>query len=188
MKKIFAIIFCLLWASMSYSIIYEYVDESGRSFFYRKTRVPMLGEPREKADTPDEIKFVGGQGFSCFVESNDPNYNKEEMIKELKLIYRDSVLVLYNKNKKFMERNFPEHTYTFFEVYKFAVSVANGMIWLGYDCECHINMSFCVGDIIQFKIEEVKKHPYILGYLYREEKYYDGKKCKLKQLSGIKIN
>ncbi len=113
MKKFFAIILCILCSSMVYSTIYEYVDESGRSFFYRISKAYY---PKgEKPETMDEIKFIGAQGFSCFVESNNPNYNKEEMIKELKLKYRDLVLELYNQNKEYMEINFPTHTYTFDE-------------------------------------------------------------------------
>ena len=186
MKKIFAIILCILCSSMVYSTIYEYVDESGRSFFYRISKAYY--SKGEKPETMDEIKFISAQSFSCFVESNNPNYNKEEMIKELKLKYRDLVRILYNQNKEYMERNFPNHTYTFEEVYDFAADVANGMVWLGYDCVCHINMGFCVSDVITLRREKLKKHPYILGYLYKEVKYYDGEKCKLQHLSGIKIN
>ena len=186
MKKIFSIIICLLFASLAYSTIYEYVDESGRSFFYRTSKVRY--KDGERPETMDEIKFMGAQCFSCYVESNDPNYNKEEMIKELKLKYRDLVLELYNQNKDYMERNCPGHTYTFEEVYDFAVDVANGMVWIGYDCECHINMSFSVSDVITLRREKLKQHPYILGYLYKEVKYSDGEKCKVQHLSGIKVN
>lgn len=186
MKKFFLIIPYLLCASIAHSTIYEYVDDSGRSFFYRTSKAYY---PKgEKPETMDEIKFIGAQSFSCFVESNNPNYNKEEMIKELKLKYRDLVLELYNQNKEYMEINFPSHTYTFDEVYNFAIDVATGMTWIGYDCECHINMSFCVAHMLKHRIDEVKKHPYILGYLYNDVKYYEGEKCKVQYLSGIKIN
>jgi uncharacterized protein YozE (UPF0346 family) len=171
---------------MVYSTIYEYVDESGRSFFYRTSKAYY--QKGEKPDTMDEIKFINSQGVSCVIESYAPNYNKEEMIKELKRIYRDSIRVLYNQNKAYMERNFPNHTYTFDEVYNFAEDVADGMVWIGYDSECCIQMYLCFQNILTHKLEKVKKYPYILGYLYTEVKYYDGEKCKLQHLSGIKIN
>ncbi len=188
MKKFVTIIVCLLCASMTYSIIYEYVDESGRSFFYNKSRMRLLGEPYERSLTDDELDFIGAQVLSCHVESNDPNYDKEEMIRELKLKYRDLVFELYNQNKEYMETNFPDHTYTFDEVYDFAESVATGMVFLGYEYECYITMSFSISEMFLYRMKEVKSHPYILGYLYKEVKYKDGKKCKLQHLSGVKIN
>ena len=184
MKKIFSIIFCLLFVSMVYSEIYEYVDESGRSFFYNKPK-----SWRAVDETKDQIEFINSQGFTCAVESYDPNYNREEMIKEVKRMYRDSILVLYNQNKDYMERNYPGNTYTFKEVYAFAIEMSDNMTWIGYDdIECCILMYLPIKDIITIRIEKLKKYPYILGYLYKEEKYYDGHKCRLKELSGIKIN
>lgn len=190
MKKILLIIMCLLFTLVTHSTIYEYVDKSGRSFFYR-VPVPYSYENRNKrTETGDEIAFIMAQGFSCSIASNDPNYNEDKMFEELKLIFRDSVLVLYNQNKGYMEQNFPGHTYTFDEVYEFAVSVADVIYWLNCDYKCYINMSLSMRDVIKYSRRRkiVENNPYILGYLYQEEKYHDGKKCKLKKLSGVRIN
>lgn len=186
MKKIFTILLSLLCTSMAYSVIYEYVDESGRSFFYRTSKAYY---PKgEKQETMDEINFIGAQVISCSIESFDPNYNRQEMIEELKHKYKDMIRDVYNKNKTYMETNFPDHTYTLDEVYDFAYKVSSTSVYIGYGSECYLNISFCIRHLLLHEMEEVKKHPYILGYLYKEVKYSDGKKCKIQHMTGVRIN
>lgn len=183
MKKIcyFILVFLLNFANCYSSNICLYVSDSGHEFYY----VNYSPNSDKHKITLDEVDFINAQGVFIESLSKDPNFNEEIMIQEVRKEFYDSITVLYNKNKEYMWEHFPQHKYTYDEFISIIKKFAGIMIFIGRsEYKCEVYMSLNIRTILSAKNSRsrIEEYPYILGYLYKDVKYMDGKKCKLQSI------
>lgn len=161
MKKIFSII-CIfaLFQSQAFAVIYEYISDSGRAFYY-------YIEP----ETEDEVDLVNAQILDVRISTKDPNFSKEALTCEAKKQYKDLVYALYVKNKDYMWRKFPQYRYTFDEVYEMIYSFTYITTYYGFHgntCEVYVKLD--VPSIISRdnSLKKLSMYPYLLGYIYKD--------------------
>ena len=176
-------ILCVLYFTEMHAVfICMYVSDSGHEFYYTKSGNSGYNP------TKDEIEFIAAQVVEVVISTQDPNYNKDEMVAQARQAFKDSIRVLYNANKEYMWTHFPEYKYTFDEVFDIVRKFSSTMVTIGlFGDACSVDVGMDIRSMVGSDVvrKRVEQYPYILGYLYKDVKYYDGKKCKLQYISSI---
>jgi len=172
MKRIVSILILLLaLLSKVNAELSVYVSDSGHKFYYIASGYDL---------TKAEVGFVNAQDLyvdACVLGPCD----EDEVKQAAEEAFKEVVRVVYNQNKDYMWSHFPEHKYSFEEVYKIIRKLAwkRNIHHLDGSFECAIELE--IGFIPSPGMEEkIEKYPYIMGYIYKEVKRYtDGTPCEV---------
>lgn len=165
MKRTFILLFTLvsiISAARNKAEIREIIDESGRKFYTIKIN---LYDPNEEYN-PYDVCFVEAQNIHTSMKSKIED--AEETGKRAEKDFENKIRVLYEKNKDYMWKHFPDYKYTFEEVYE---EVRRRSSRISFYDEIDNIYTSSIDAMIADKLKENKfyKKPYILGYLYIDD-------------------
>lgn len=137
----------------------EYIADSGHKFYYINVK---YGERVEWHDRT----FVLAQDIYASIQSKIDK--AEDTQERAEKDFKNKIETLYNKNKDYMWKHFPDYKYSFEEVYK---EVRGRSIRMDY--YDHIDNIFtCTIEaevVKKLKSNKFYRKPYILGYIYIDD-------------------